>query len=272
MLGKIIKHEFRATWKKICGMYAIMIASLIIGIISYNAKDADLGDFTSDIASIVSVISMTVLIMSMTAASVIIFVILCQRFYQSIYSNQGYLTMTLPVSKINILNGKLITYLIWAIATILVIVPCAWSYICFIDGRNEFWDIFEFIGEYIYNCDDILYEFILPIINMLLMIIRVFLYIFACLSLGQLSNNHKIGMAVVWSFLLRIAESFVSAFISYFFTQSNGPYSLMLFMFKSTFANTMRTISIFSLVISLIIGGIYYVITLLIMSKKVNLQ
>ena len=42
MLGKIIKHEFRATWKKICGMYAIMIISLLVAMVSFNLEDIDL--------------------------------------------------------------------------------------------------------------------------------------------------------------------------------------------------------------------------------------
>ena len=272
MLGKIIKHEFRATWKKICGMYAIMIISLLVAMVSFNLEDIDLNGTATDIFRIILGISMLVLVVSLTAAFVIILVLLCQRFYQSVYSNQGYLTMTLPVSKFSILNGKLITYVIWSIVTVFVIVPCAWGYICFVEKSNDFMDLFRFIGDYIENCDDILYELILPIINLLFIPIRLYLYIFACLSLGQLSNKHKIGMAVAWSFFLRVGEMIITGLISVLFVPDTNPVSLVMIFFRITSGDVMRRLNLFSLIGTLIIVAIYYMITALIMNKKVNLQ
>ena len=270
MLGKVIKHEFINTWRYVCTMYGIIVTMLIISSLSLIGEDYN------GFASIMIGLSMVLLAMSLWLGGVIIFVILCKRFFDSVYSNQGYLTHTLPVGKLTLLNGKLITYIIWFIISVCVIVPCGLAYLCNL-GNVTWVDISDAIIDYIFDCEDIMAQLILPLINLFIMVVRVFLFIFAALSLGQLSNKHKVGMAIVWGFVMGVAQSFISGIISYSFmtrTKISWATTLVTTFLRGagTTAEALRTIEIYNIVTGILIGAVYYAITAYMMSKKPNLQ
>ena len=276
MLGKIIKHEFKATWKSIVGMFAIIIAMLIISSVSYMLQDNDYDVMPTDILNIVTGISIFLLVMSLICGSVIIIVVMCKRFFDSVYSNQGYLTLTLPVNKLTILNGKIITYFVWSVATLLVVIPSGWAYICLL-ADEDFSKIFDYISDYLYECDNFFTQVVIPLLSGAFSIIQFFLFIFACLSMGQLSNKHKIGSAIGWGFIFRVIQSVIGGIASYFFTLANkGVVSSVILGFLTgrgrIYTDSYNKVIFFNFFMVLVFTAFYYMITGIIMTKKVNLQ
>ena len=95
MLGKLLKHEWRAVWK---------VPVLLIGILMITAVIAG-GTFALPIWNSEWVglpLSGVMLIMTfyfaMIAVSIGIMIYFAVRFYKNVFTDEGYLTNTLPVS------------------------------------------------------------------------------------------------------------------------------------------------------------------------------
>lgn len=110
MLGKLLKHEWQTVWK---------IPVLLIGILMITAVIAGLTFalpiWESDWVGlpISGVLLVLLFYFAMIAASVGISIYLAVRCYKSLFTDEGYLTHTLPVASRQILNCKIITISAW---------------------------------------------------------------------------------------------------------------------------------------------------------------
>ena len=110
MLGKLIKHEFRATarymWPIMGGM--LLLALLVRFVANPVLTHAD--NFILNTLGVIIVMLFTVGCMALGLAP------LCVsgcEFKRSILGSEGYLTMSLPVSSRQHINAKLITNAVW---------------------------------------------------------------------------------------------------------------------------------------------------------------
>nr|WP_317413677.1 hypothetical protein [uncultured Solibaculum sp.] len=109
MLGKLIKHEFVAS-SRLMGLMVIC-ALFVAGITSLS--------YALDIIWF-QVTATFLLVISAVAVIIFTYIVVAVRFFKSMYSQEGYLTMTLPVSSSNLLGAKVIVSLIWLIVSVLV--------------------------------------------------------------------------------------------------------------------------------------------------------
>ena len=108
MLGKLFKHEFKATAKVLLPLNLVLVLVTIIGMIILN-----LDIFSGTAMALVGAAYLILYILAIFALFIMTYVILMMRFYKSMYSDQGYLTHTLPVSPLALLNTKLLTGVCW---------------------------------------------------------------------------------------------------------------------------------------------------------------
>ncbi|MDE6745299.1 MAG: hypothetical protein K2J72_01535, partial [Oscillospiraceae bacterium] len=110
MLGKLIKYDLMADWKKYAALYAAtLITSIMLfttGKIKESIRDNRILEMVEDMFGIVF---MTLII----AISVAVVVLTVMRFYKNVMRDEGYLTHTLPVHTWEILASKLISSYIW---------------------------------------------------------------------------------------------------------------------------------------------------------------
>ncbi len=106
MFGKLLKHELRHTARY---HFAILIASLIATV----AMGVSLLIESETLLSI----SMFPLFIIAVAVIIVSLVSVIKNFYDTIYSRQGYLTMTLPVKGSQLLISKLIISFFWIIVS-----------------------------------------------------------------------------------------------------------------------------------------------------------
>ena len=112
MLGKLMKHEFRATGRvalPLCGM--MLALAVLTGLVLrfWGVLQDGWQGMTGNAIIILYG-------MSLFAVAVGIFVILMQRFKQNLFGSQGYLTRTLPVNVHELLLSKLLTAVCWYLA------------------------------------------------------------------------------------------------------------------------------------------------------------
>ncbi len=125
MLGKLMTYELRALWKPAIIMLAIMVAAGVIGAGCLGATQAlsevaRSGDGT--LAAPMSANATAVLFMGalfcgflVGAAVAAFYVFVSMRFYRTLFTDEGYLTLTLPVR-----SGTLVMAKFWVAYLLLV--------------------------------------------------------------------------------------------------------------------------------------------------------
>lgn len=143
------------------------------------------------------------------------------RFYKNMYSNEGYLTFSLPVSNhahllTKILTGALFELLGIIVAIITVLIAFA--------SIKEFWlgiaDFFTEIGNVIRSINivhAIFYIFEI-IILLVISLVSLPLIYYTCISLGQLGKKNRVVLAVLIYYGFTIAVQFIYAFGMVIFT------------------------------------------------------
>ena len=120
------------------------------------------------------------------------------RFYRNLFSGEGYLTFTLPVTKPQILLTKLLGSFL-AILTTLVTVFAALNIVCAGDVLVEVYRLLGYLfGKFLEACGTVngIFYVIEIALAILVGIMTEMLLFYACLSIGQLANKRRILLAI----------------------------------------------------------------------------
>lgn len=109
MFGKLVKHEFRATARIIPFIFLVTVVLAGVHVVT---SIFNLGT--------ISKISLVLTVLMCFAQVAIAFVLVIWRYYRSMYSNEGYLTHTLPVPPSELLWSKLLVGFAWSLASYVV--------------------------------------------------------------------------------------------------------------------------------------------------------
>jgi hypothetical protein len=107
MLSKLIKYDVKSTWRDFAGIYlAILLGVVIVPLVIRNINNMIVNTAVGIVAFgiVVSVIVITV-------------INLFKIYNTNIFSREGYLTMTLPVTATKIVTSKLIVSSMWIVLT-----------------------------------------------------------------------------------------------------------------------------------------------------------
>ena len=107
MLTKLMKYDIRSTWRDFAGVYLSILLGVMIVPQLFNHFDHKiatlLGGFLA--AGI------------MIATVVVMVVMLFRIFNRNVFSKEGYLTMTLPATSLQIVASKLLVSVMWIVLT-----------------------------------------------------------------------------------------------------------------------------------------------------------
>ena len=119
MLGKLMKHEFRATARIMLPVMGAMVALALLANLSIRGLAGNL----SDVPMLRILFTLIIIFFSVAvvATAVMSLVIMVSRFYRNLLKDEGYLMFTLPVSVHELIWSKLIVSLVWFLGTGLLI-------------------------------------------------------------------------------------------------------------------------------------------------------
>ena len=118
MLGKLMKHEFRATGRFGLPLCGVMIALSVVAGMALRAGASGRYDRWEEVGSFIVVLYG----LSVFAVAIGVFIILIQHFKRNLLGDEGYLMRTLPVSIHELLLSKLFVALLWYVAATLLII------------------------------------------------------------------------------------------------------------------------------------------------------
>lgn len=285
MLGKLIKYEWKGLRFPLMIMMIVLAGTMILTcgvILTINPKLDETLAWYSVMALMLSIFLYYFGIIGCTLGTTLIVVV---RFYKTCYTDQGYLTHTLPVTPHQLLNSKILTAIFTQLLMIFAIILSI-----FIILQVGIHHVFSFIPDYSYA--ELRHEFSIVFADILDSFkdefgLRLGLYIayllfycivgvisnvitlFGCVSLGQLYAKHRIVGAIAAYFLLQ----FVMMIIGYI--TAIPMYTRMLagtYYDNATVFGIMSPTMNMSLLTTVLLAVAMYFVNLHMMTKKLNLE
>lgn len=127
MLGKLLKYDLRAVFKGWIIAMITMVISTVSSAISLKIKFAiESKPYSAELwflqAMLTLIASVGIIVSGICLFSV--FVMLLVRFYKHLFTDEGYLTFTLPVSRKQIFLSKMLNAIIWIVLSYIIIFLC----------------------------------------------------------------------------------------------------------------------------------------------------
>lgn len=259
MLGKLMKYEWSATWKLLVPANLLIVVTSFFACIMVRQPVFDYDDG----AVMLTILVMLTYIVSMILVFVGTAIYLIYHFYTTTYGDQGYLLHTLPVDKHQIIIAKVLVSAAWVLISSFIMYMSVLFLLNF-EG-NIYEDFIEGLEIIVTRTDSGAVSAFATIMTLIALIVGIFvrvLKVAACISLGQLSSNHKLMVAFAYYFAIYIIQQLVNT--CYFMFLS--------FIGKRTGTWSMETSWEFSLISGLIYVVVFYLLTWHVMERRLNLD
>lgn len=109
MLGRLIKHEFKASAHSVLNIYLAAAITIVIMLLSYAVNVRWISALSTVALLIISVLAVVITIIAVIAG-----------FYKTLYGSQGYLSFTLPVKSGQLLGAKALVSFLWILLSYII--------------------------------------------------------------------------------------------------------------------------------------------------------
>lgn len=267
MVKKLIKYDFRSYLRLL-----LPVQLILIGIAALNRFIQIFENTKSDIYNNIFVSSVVLYVIAVIVTSLLTSIVAIVRFYQGMYTNEGYLNHTLPVTPAQHIWAKLLISFIFDLGTVLAFFL---SFMVITAGDMNL-EIFKAAGYLIgkmfgeFGSETVLYAIEL-LVFMTVVQLTAYLMLYFCISVGQLARKKKILLAFGVFFGLYVITQIIATVIIITVTL-NFAFVENVFKWIADNGHAAAHIIICSeILISAVLGLVYFLITKFIMSKKLNL-
>lgn len=268
MLRKLLKYDFKASYLYLLVCYGIYIVltigfSLNLKSMIYSEYQAELYSSSEQVPEMIRTFAtfslMLLWIFGIIGLVVLMYVLIIHRFYSNLAGDQGYLSLTLPVSAKSHMLSKLISGLVFELLTMLVLCGGVFLMITII-GKGRFWTEFGYLVRRLFS--EITEFFGISFyLNTITGWIRGLLMIYFSICVGQLFQKHKIwGSIGTYLGLLIVLELFVTIA------------RLVIGVYGTVEAVFSAGGGWFDLVYNIIQIGVYFFLGSWILEKRANLE
>lgn len=285
MLGKLMKYEWRGLRLPLTIMLSVLGGSTLLTCIVIFTINPKLDNVASGLSIMSLVLSIMLYYFGIIGCSVGTMLIIAIRFYKTTYTDQGYLTHTLPAETKTILAAKTITsvlcYLLMLagiFATVLVIIGAIYVHVSNLSGYDsEYMDraVAEFMSEmsvYFKKEYGISFGAFITFYTVFMVVacISAIMTVLGCVSLGQLYTKHRIIGAIIAYFSVISIQQFIS------YLAMLPTYSKMLR--AEALSETIPMFEVISptmiitLLWSVAVSVLMHIINLHMMTKRLNLE
>ena len=275
MLKKLLKYDFLATFKIwwIAAVTSLGLSFLGGCAVTLIRAPRDLPQVVDASAGLMLFIS----IFSLFAFAILSEIIILVRFYKNFFTDEGYLTFTLPVKTGSLINSKLIMSVAVTFATLIVLAVN----VCVILGIGFFdvivdKELFKYIAEVI---DEIVTEFGFYLIIYILEAIVIFilacvfslLLMFCCITLASIiTKKGRVATGIAIYYGVNCVLSFVMEMIMIFGVRGIG---VRLETLSAEMAYPVGTVILLAAILLLgLVSVMLYTLQYLMVDRKLNLN
>lgn len=285
MLGKLIKYEWKGLIKPLSILYLVLLGITIITGLLILTINPDYDDVTIGLSVLFTMLGVLIYYFGVIVCSWGTMLVIAIRFYKTCYTDEAYLTHTLPVSTKQLLAAKTITSVLCHLLSMLVVgltvvmllivlfthlinlgeIPAAELSAGFSEVFAELDRDFAkemgigFTGYFVYLGVYCLIASVCSIISIL-----------GCVSLGQLYTKHRILGAIIAYFVMTFVLQMVAyvgmipMYTKIFAAEYAGETILMFDLLQPTLLITLAG--------SVIIAVIMCFVNMHMMTKRLNLE
>ena len=272
MVKKLFKHEILAYLRLWLPTQAVLLAvALFTRILIFFENDGVAYSITFGS-------SIFLYVVAIIASIGITFVFSIVRFYKNLFTHEGYLSFTLPVSPFEHIFVKVGTSVLFSLMTLVAIVVSG----MIVTSGEMLIELFKAIAfmvnnlfRFVNGVHLMLYTFELCIFT-IITLVGMYLFYYTCISIGQMAKKNRVLAAFGTYFGFYIVSQILSTIVI-----------ILIATFPDMFNSLMEDISIFAdahpyafghilfvtmNVISAAFTTLYFFITHLVIRKKLNLE
>jgi len=279
MLGKLIKYEWKNTYKIGCLVLGAMALITLIGWLAFQTpmwRALDQGDFTFGWFDIFSILTLVMYVVMLGGANLCILIYLGVHFYKTMYTDEGYLTHTLPATKGQILGSKVLVSSLWMVIFVIAMYLSAFLLLftmlsLFMGDGYTMAGIWRELASGFRDMMRLMQEDLglnavrwltLLVVNVVLQPFTTVATLFGAVSMGQLFAKHRVLMAVVSYIGVLVVNGIVSSLLQSVWT-SIGYYSIGSYMNSSMD---------FGILVDVLLAVILYILSYYVIDKKLNME
>ena len=275
MLGKLLKHEFKATARTMLPMFGVVLVLSLLANLSFTR----IADTDSGALDILFGLFIVAFFLGLFTMGVMAMVVMIQRFYKNVLGDEGYLTLPLPVNVHEIVWSKLIVSFVWFLATGLIAMAAVFIAVFTLtytelgemfQNMPSFGEMmrmfFEETGVTPLQLTGAIAQFAAMII---LSSLTGCLHFYAAMALGHSFSNNKVLLSVVFFIAISFVFSFVSSLLGIFV---DGLAMTVTVEAGSSVMTTLQELSLGSMIYTLIEGVILYLLTTYCLKHRLNLS
>ena len=276
MLGRLLKHEFSATGRR-------MLPTLgVLANLSIRLLESGVG---GTLLRILMVLFIAAFFIGMTVAWIMTLVLMISRFYRNLLKDEGYLMFTLPTSTHALIWSKLIVSTVWFLATALMIGLLMMLTVANLGQMSA--EDFNAAFYGIRDVMDMLYQLGVSKGSLALLLTELVvasvvtclttcLHFYAAMGLGQMSANHKGLMSVLAFIGISLAFQILGSTVFSGLVKA-GSVDLIVQSIEDMAQSAQGVVRAANsgvgsaLLLEVLQGAVLYVITALSLNKKLNL-
>lgn len=277
MLGKLIKQEWRSTWKVPTLLIGILFLATILLSLSVGVPAWKLERVEMSYTALLLILLCYAVWIGCTWGVILYLTI---RYYKSMYTDEGYLTHTLPVTTNQLLVSKALNFWIWNLLTTAAITISVCAFVAVVSVL-ESGDL-SFVVEIIDGCKELCHAinssaYALPwqfflislLVCMVVTSLSGVLMIIGSVNIGQLWARHRVAGAVLVYIGIYLVQQFVLQILI-----SNVMFAYMIRGIQTTSAavTTVNKIAWIVTVDSILFAVALYIASYFILKKRVNVE
>ena len=282
MLSKSLKHEFRATARV---MLPVFLALLAVSAVTNLTNHFFLsGDSVHWVFRSLVVCMMILFFLGIAAVAFSVFALTIVRFYRSFLSEQGYLTMSLPVGTHTHIFSRLLVAVVWYTLSAIAIVAA----ICVLTLGINGYSGFAVIGDVLRGLWQAWTSLtggqrglaLLLVFEMLASVVASCaascLLLYAAMAVGHSFNRHKKALSVVFAFVFYHVVQILLLIGAFAVAQSS--FNLDHYFDSLNVQNATAVIGVMNVFFAVILAVqavlclVFYFITHYFLTKKLNLE
>ena len=269
MVKKLFKHEINAYLRIMLPVYVCLMGVAILGrLIQIFEADTTIYSVINGSSIFAYVVAVLICFGFSTFFSI-------TRFYKNLFTGEGYLTFTLPATPTQHLWVKLLTSMLFAFASFVVVLLSLMT-ITLGDAFNECVKALVYMAKiYIPKIGFHIWLYLLEAVILLILTVSFgYLLYYACISIGQLSKKNRVlcavGVYIGYYFITQILATIFGVVLTVI---ANTPFMKVISQFAENHTYAfVHIIFCVLIVLAAVMSFVCFIITRHIMTKKLNLE
>jgi len=272
MFGKLMKYELRYLIRIFAPMWVIVFVLCVLSRLTVR-PDLNGMMYVEGAEAILPVLAVMLAVIGIITMMIVATVVLLQRFYKGMFGDEGYLMFTLPVTTGSLIHSKAMSAFIMMVVTEIitmagVLIMVSYKEIWVEMVKTDWTDVLEMILEMngLTGIQAGLLVFWVLVAG-LLSIVEGIYSIYLAIAIGQLWKKHPVAGAIGAYYLMSLVLNFLIGGLG----ATRQGYLLEQFTANMEYGAAMAAVLIVSILACVVLSVVCFLLTRLILDKKLNI-